>query len=134
MSTASLARLHFPVKPAPSERHDAVTPVAPADPTVAERPSVRRERLRLREEHAWRLGAPELRGGFVPTVVRDHDQAFEAMRQYEQHIRDVQQAVARFNPSPGGPGRPEQRSDPRYPAGERSRFDGGPANGLPVCL
>jgi hypothetical protein len=153
VSTQPLSRLHFPPEsdnrrctphsdnirmtqegPAPPERHDAVTPVAPADPTVAERPSVRRERLRLREEHAWRLSAPELRSGFAPTVVRDYDQAFEALRQHEQYIRHVQQAIAQFSQPPGGPTRPEQRFDPRYPAGEHSRFDGGPANGLPVRL
>jgi hypothetical protein len=49
--------------------------------------------LRDREEHAWRLGTPELRSGWCSSLRPNHDEAFETLRQHEEYARLMQQAV-----------------------------------------
>jgi hypothetical protein len=133
-SAQSLRRLHF----ASADTAPKKTPTPEKQLPIfasAERPVPRARFHCGPREPACRIGEPELAGASSATyVARNYDEAFAEMHQHEQYTRLVRQAVARFNPSPGGPGRPGQRSDPRYPAGEHSRFGGGPASGLPECL
>jgi hypothetical protein len=128
VSTASLARLHFPPESgiqADNISHGKTPVTAPVavDSNIingSPRPSrsgfVRDER----EQHSYRLAdPPALMSGPASTITRDYDQAFAEMAQDERAQRMLEQLM---------------RQKPSQQAGSPARFAGEPVNGLPGDL
>jgi hypothetical protein len=128
VSTANLARLHFPPESGIqadniSHRKTPVTaPVAVADSITNSSPRPLRSGFVRdeREQHSYRLAdPPALSSGWAPGLTRDYGADFAEMAQNERVGRLMEQLMRQ--------GRSQQAASP-------ARFVGKPVSGLPVDL